>query len=1064
MGLGNHLSRCKERQGRDYSIYLSAKTLAKRAGRVTSNTVCPHCHKQFRRLDTHLQRNATCKRIAVSSQSTMQGSVSSAISTSLATTEQEPEQEQSVGQLGTDPHTKRALSLPRTEKEWHEADMYFKNFLVPCVQQTIGVSEKNELLISGVYGYFASTFGMKSLKTSKRRVKSQSVAAKNLADITQQKNEARSKLRKAKREGSTSTTAIKELASSFFHLVRMHSIAKRQVRTCEKRCSERKQRKMCHHNFWKFSKQLLDDNCGSNTDPQFSKSDAESYFREIYSSGPRNFAHPEWLPSPSLPQHEFNCEDISLDEVRRVIKRSKSSSTPSPHDQISYNIFKRCPSLSLALLDIYTACWEGNTVPNAWKVAVIKLLPKPAADQEPTSPANFRPIALTSCVGKIFTRILQHRWQGFMLRNNYMDRNIQKAFLPSTPGCTEHHSKLAGVLSEARHHHKSIAVCWLDLANAYGSVHHSLIRFALNLYHAPPKFKNMVSVLYSGLAAQVSTPCWSTTTLPLQIGVYQGDPLSVSIFNTVINTLVDTLQTRRDLGYSLSNSRRKVSLLQYADDTCIVADSPASAQHLLNMVDSWLGWAGMKAKPSKCHSLALEGSSGKLMDPHLSISGQSIPYAGDKPVKFLGMEIQIPSNRQRAREIVSTRLNVMLQKTDSCPITAHQKLRIYRAAICPRLSWLLLIQEFPITWVKTSLEAVATAFLKKWSGLARPANTALLYMRSSSGGLNLPSLTALYKKLQASRQCQLLTCSDPCVRHLAERHLQNEARCIRKAFRPAIEVQETMKEDPGANRKTLTKRVKARVLEADNETRVATLLSQQRQGHMLRSSSSDFIEIWAKVVQALPPDEQRFSLNATVDTLPHNSNLYLWKKKPSSDCPLCGEAQTLVHVLNCCPVARDLRRYNHRHDAVLKVIVDAVQMHLSTPNTSITADLGDNYSFPTHIVPTDLRPDIVWWNDVEKTVVLVELTIPFDTLMDSAHERKQAKYDHLLTAAKQKGFHASLITLEIGARGMPHAPGVRALQEALKLPRSAFCKLLTNVVRAAIVGSFSVWVQRNKLN
>ena len=269
-----------------------------------------------------------------------------------------------------------------------------------------------------------------------------------------------------------------------------------------------------------------------------------------------------------------------------------------------------------------------------------------------------------------------------------------------------------------------------------------------------------------------------------------------------------------------------------------------------------------------------------------------------------------------------------------------------------------------------------------------------------------------------------------------------------------------MKEDPGANHKTLTKRAKARVLEADNETRVATLLSQQRQGHMLRSSSFDFIDIWAKVVQALPPDEQRFSLNATVDTLPHNSNLYLWKKKPSSDCPLCGEAQTLVHVLNCCPVAQDLRRYNHRHDAVLKVIVDAVQMHLSTPNTSITADLGDNYTFPTHIVPTDLQRDIVWWNNVEKTVALVELTILFDTLMDSAHERKQAKYDHLLTAAK----HASLITLEIGARGMPHAPGVRALQEALKLPRSAFCKLLTNVVRAAIVGSFSVWVQRNKLN
>ena len=502
-----------------------------------------------------------------------------------------------------------------------------------------------------------------------------------------------------------STTTIKELATSFFQLVREHSTTKRQVRNQGKRSSGKKARQMCHRNIWEFSKQLLDDECGSDTSPQFNKSEAEAFFRETYSSGPRNFVHPEWLPKPSLPE----C-------------------------------------LHTALLNIYTACWEESTVPPAWKVAVIKLLPKPAAAQDPTSPANFRPIALTSCVGKIFTTILQHHWLGFMLSNSYMDRNIQKAFLPSTPGCTEHHNKLAGVLSEAKRCHKSLAVCWLDLANAYGSVHHSLINFALDLYHAPAKFKNMVSSLYSGLAAQVTTPHWSTNTFPLQVGVYQGDPLSVSIFNTVINMLVDTLETRKDLGYSLSNSRHTVSLLQYADDTCIVADSPASAQHLLNMVESWLTWAGMKAKSSKCHSLALEGSSGKLVDPHLSISDESIPYTGDKPVKFLGLEIQVPPNRQRAREIVRARLKDMLQRKDSCPITTRQKLQVYRAAVCPRLSWLLMVQEFPLTWVKNTLEALATAHLKKWSGLARPANTAMLYMKSSSGGLNLPSLTTLYKE------------------------------------------------------------------------------------------------------------------------------------------------------------------------------------------------------------------------------------------------------------------------------------------------------------------------------
>ena len=84
--------------------------------------------------------------------------------------------------------------------------------------------------------------------------------------------------------------------------------------------------------------------------------------------------------------------------------------------------------------------------------------------------------------------------------------------------------------------------------------------------------------------------------------------------------------------------------------------------------------------------------------------------------------------------------------------------------------------------------------------------------------------------------------------------------------------------------------------------------------------------------------------------------------------------------------------------------------------------------------------------------------------MEGASERKEAKYDHLLSAAKDRGFHASLITLEIGSRGMPNTPGIRALQEALQLPPSALSKFLTDTIRTAIEGSFSVWVQRNKLN
>ena len=121
--------------------------------------------------------------------------------------------------------------------------------------------------------------------------------------------------------------------------------------------------------------------------------------------------------------------------------------------------------------------------------------------------------------------------------------------------------------------------------------------------------------------------------------------------------------------------------------------------------------------------------------------------------------------------------------------------------------------------------------------------------------------------------------------------------------------------------------------------------------------------------------------NAAVDYLPHNSNLHRWKKRKDPACPLCHCTQSLLHVLNNCAVARDLRRYNARHDAVLQEIVKAVVPCLP-PASSWTADISDSYCFPIHIVPTDLRPDLVWGDNTKYTLCLTELTVCYDTYFE----------------------------------------------------------------------------------
>ena len=172
-------------------------------------------------------------------------------------------------------------------------------------------------------------------------------------------------------------------------------------------------------------------------------------------------------------------------------------------------------------------------------------------------------------------------------------------------------------------------------------------------------------------------------------------------------------------------------------------------------------------------------------------------------------------------------------------------------------------------------------------------------------------------------------------------------------------------------------------------------------------------------VFSLPEWIFKFALNAVTDTLPHKVNLCKWKKLSSPQCQLCGETQSLAHILNSCQKALVLGRYSIRHDGVLKVIIDFLQRHMAA-GFQITADLpGQQYTFPQDIAPTDLRPVIVMWTT--SAIYLVELTVPFETNIVGAAERKAHRYRELASACG-RSHHMSIITLEVGSRGFLASP------------------------------------------
>ena len=294
---------------------------------------------------------------------------------------------------------------------------------------------------------------------------------------------------------------------------------------------------------------------------------------------------------------------------------------------------------------------------------------------------------------------------------------------------------------------------------------------------------------------------------------------------------------------------------------------------------------------------------------------------------------------------------------------------IFKLGVCPRISWDLTVNTFPLTWVETSLDPLATRYLKSWLGLTKSADPSKLFLPPPHGGLGLPSISCLYKKLQVGKAALLTTLEMVGSSLCLNLTLKKTDSQISK-FKPATLVQQTFAEDPGASAKSLSFRSKKRVQSVETATRLAHATSLKVQGMIYKYVDEPANTIWSKAVQSLPAHLLKFALNVAQDMLPHNVNLARWRGL-SNACKLCGQRQSLLHILNNCSVALKNRRYNQRHDLVLSEIHKFLTSSLN--GYSIISDLAnsDTYHIPSVLTFTDLRPDLVVFSETKKHVALI---------------------------------------------------------------------------------------------
>ena len=133
---------------------------------------------------------------------------------------------------------------------------------------------------------------------------------------------------------------------------------------------------------------------------------------------------------------------------------------------------------------------------------------------------------------------------------------------------------------------------------------------------------------------------------------------------------------------------------------------------------------------------------------------------------------------------------------------------------------------------------------------------------------------------------------------------------------------------------------------------------------------------------------------------------------------------------------------------------------LSTaPDWQLLVDLERQIKFPTHIIETRLRPDIILYSNTTKKIVMWELSVPWEEHMDTAHERKMSKYEHLVEQCRENGWQASCQAIEVGSRGFAANSLSKALS-TIGVIGDKKRRAIKNITSAAEKATKWLWIRR----
>ena len=853
--------------------------------------------------------------------------------------------------------------------------------------RSAGAKVSSDSFSSTLCGYLRSNHSfVKDVKQDRRR---KSVSDASVEAARKEKN----RLKKvARRRGSTPQDR-----RAFYGAIRSHSHLKRIHEQVQRDKDATFQERSYLRNFYNFAKEAVAGAIGGGGDsPQFPVEVANRYYPEKYQVPVRLQQGPlSWFPY--LPEdkfgHAFDMSPITPSLVRKVLSSKKATSAPGP-DELMYGVLLRLPSTHSFLATLFSRLLLDDPDPTAeWCQSEIKLIYK---DGDKNDPANFRPISLTSCVGKIYHQILADRMALYLSSNGLIDTTVQKAFMRGISGCTDHNLVLQELLAFAREKKKTLHCTFFDLADAFGSVSHDLIKISLERFKFPPQIVSYFVNVYSQLNGSVLTKDWRSENFRFEKGVFQGDPSSPIIFLACFNPILEKLESLR-LQKGFDHQGLRHITLPFADDFNLLTHHKVTHQNIINEIMSWTTSMGLVLKPRKCKSLSIKAGCSAVVE--FKLGDYTMASIKDDPyMKFLGAYITYKG--KGVPGLIKEKMECGLKNIDKCLVRDERKVRIYKEYFLPANRFILSIHDLTKTDLG-KLDALANRYLKSWLGM--PQGGSFLPVHSGLG-MDVKSVSHLYKESRSLDIVRALIRGDHTVQTTVQAKVQREQKWTRKSaisvraaeiagtilsstepaignvavVEPPLVIHDAQPQDPQPPQSPLhappgdldlplhphpivepgpqppqvepiptqvdtvpkvsaiRREVKRVFQEEEDEAWAARVSEYTMQGNLFALLQAENESItWKSYMWDLPRGVLKFAVNSSIDTLPTFTNLRRWGKRASVNCQLCGNMvkQTLFHVLVHCKHTLDQGRLTWRHDSVLNHIAGSLKSALVGKST-----------------------------------------------------------------------------------------------------------------------------------